>query len=197
MNTSIFSEELWPTMVTIKFSIFLIFLQLWGGTSIQFPSGERDIPVMTVPELISYWGYPVEEHWVTTTDGYILGLHRIPHGQNDPHPGAPRPVVYMQHGLTSSSSSWTFGPPTKSLGQVRPYDGGFPQSDKMYLPQIRIIRDYHEIRCFVCARTQHHQREDLHHPVVLVHHPRHPHSLVHSLRGCHSLPSRAQKKPGD
>ena len=34
---------------------------------------ERDIPVMTVPELVRYWGYPVEEHWVTTEDGYILG----------------------------------------------------------------------------------------------------------------------------
>ena len=39
----------------------------------QGSGAERDIPVMTVPELVRYWGYPVEEHWVTTEDGYILG----------------------------------------------------------------------------------------------------------------------------
>ena len=32
----------------------------------------------TVPELIDYWGYPVETHWVATSDDYILTLHRIP-----------------------------------------------------------------------------------------------------------------------
>ena len=79
---------------------------------------DRDIPVMTVPEIIQYWGYPVEEHWVTTSDGYILGLHRIPHGRNDPNPGAPRPVAYMQHCLTCSSAIWSFGPPNKSLGYL-------------------------------------------------------------------------------
>jgi lysosomal acid lipase/cholesteryl ester hydrolase len=29
-------------------------------------------------ELITSKGYPAEAHWVTTPDGYILGLHRIP-----------------------------------------------------------------------------------------------------------------------
>ena len=33
--------------------------------------------------MIQYWGYPVEEHYVTTSDGYILMMHRIPHGRND------------------------------------------------------------------------------------------------------------------
>jgi len=79
---------------------------------------ERDIPQMTVPQLIKYWGYPVEEHWVTTTDGYILGLHRIPHGRSSVSSSSPRPVVYLQHCLTCSSAVWTFGPPSKSLGYL-------------------------------------------------------------------------------
>jgi len=72
---------------------------------------------MTVPQLIKYWGYPVEEHWVTTEDGYILGLHRVPHGRTSPTP-SPRPVVYLQHCLTCSSGVWSFGPPSKSLAYI-------------------------------------------------------------------------------
>ena len=29
-------------------------------------------------ELVDYWGYRIEEHSVLTSDGYILGIHRIP-----------------------------------------------------------------------------------------------------------------------
>lgn len=34
------------------------------------------------PEMIRHWGYPAESHQVTTADGYVLTLHRIPHGRN-------------------------------------------------------------------------------------------------------------------
>ena len=29
----------------------------------------------------NYGGYPAETHWVTTDDGYILTIHRIPYGK--------------------------------------------------------------------------------------------------------------------
>lgn len=96
-----------------------------GSRGLEQPTGVqsrlneiRDIPEMTVPELIKYWGYPVEEHWVTTEDGYILGLHRIPHGRNEDGAVQDKPVAYLQHGLTSSSSQWIFGPPSKSLAYI-------------------------------------------------------------------------------
>jgi lysosomal acid lipase/cholesteryl ester hydrolase len=37
----------------------------------------------SAPELIQSFGYPVEEHFAHTSDGFILGLHRIPHGKDD------------------------------------------------------------------------------------------------------------------
>jgi len=78
----------------------------------------RSIPEMPVPQLIEYWGYDVEEHFVTTEDGYILGLHRIPRGRHEERTGVMKPVAYLQHGLTSSSVSWTWGPPEKSIGYL-------------------------------------------------------------------------------
>jgi len=105
-----------PLMCTIPSfcSLFLLFLIFSTSNASAVHKNEaRDIPQMSVPSLIKYWGYPVEEHWVTTDDGYILGLHRIPHGQGET--SSPRPVVYLQHCLTCSSAIWVFGPPKKSL----------------------------------------------------------------------------------
>ncbi|PSC70369.1 lysosomal acid lipase cholesteryl ester hydrolase [Micractinium conductrix] len=33
--------------------------------------------------LITGWGYPLEEHFVTTADGFVLGVYRIPHGRTE------------------------------------------------------------------------------------------------------------------
>ena len=57
---------------------------MWVFASHFFSKYIQSLP--KVPTLIKYWGYPVEEHWVTTEDGYILGLHRIPHGPHIQHP---------------------------------------------------------------------------------------------------------------
>ncbi|KAI6214384.1 Membrane transporter [Aphelenchoides besseyi] len=40
---------------------------------------------MTTPEIISYYGYPSETHFATTSDGYILQMHRIPFGIRKEH----------------------------------------------------------------------------------------------------------------
>jgi hypothetical protein len=68
------------------------------------------------PEIINHWGYTSETIPVTTQDGYILQVHRIPYGKSGTiiehlrptflqlfeilGPGTgKRPVVFMQHGL--------------------------------------------------------------------------------------------------
>ena len=61
-----------------------------------------------VPTLINYWGYPVEEHWVTTEDGYILGLHRIPHGPHIQHPSSPCVCFKILKDCTSYYTSILF-----------------------------------------------------------------------------------------
>lgn len=35
---------------------------------------------LSVPKLLKKYGYPVENHVVMTEDGYLLTLHRVPHG---------------------------------------------------------------------------------------------------------------------
>ncbi|XP_069194758.1 lipase 3 [Procambarus clarkii] len=71
---------------------------------------------LTTPELIEAFGYPVEIHHVTTEDGYILELHRIPYGLSGP--SSDRPPVYLQHGLVSSSADWIMNSADEALGYI-------------------------------------------------------------------------------
>ena len=71
-------------------------------------------------QLIEEAGYPAEKHPVTTEDGYILELHRIPYGLasagiNSSH-NARRTPVLLQHGFECSSASWVLSGPRKGLG---------------------------------------------------------------------------------
>merc|ERR1711970_668133 len=70
------------------------------------------------PDLIWRAGYPAETHYATTPDGYILALHRIPHGKNNGGEDITRPVIFVQHGLLCSSSDWVISTPTKGLGYI-------------------------------------------------------------------------------
>lgn len=63
--------------------------------------------------------YPLEEHFVTTKDGYILGLHRIPYSQKLNNKNVTdKPVVFLQHCLGCSSSDYVINGPGKGLGYL-------------------------------------------------------------------------------
>ncbi|KAG7172315.1 Lipase 3-like 1, partial [Homarus americanus] len=68
------------------------------------------------PELIEANGYPVEIHHLTSEDGYILELHRIPHGRSGPSEN--RPVAYFEHCLLCSSSDYLMNEPEKAIGYM-------------------------------------------------------------------------------
>ncbi|KAG5876081.1 hypothetical protein JTB14_028854 [Gonioctena quinquepunctata] len=74
----------------------------------------------TVPEMVSEEGYPIEIHYVTTSDGYILCLHRIPHGisgvKNDK-------VAYLQHGILVSSADWVLSGKHRALAYLLADEG--------------------------------------------------------------------------
>jgi len=73
----------------------------------------------TAVEIVQRWDYPVEQYNVTTEDGYILLLVRIPHGRNETSkPSGPRPVVYLQHGLEASCVDWIANLPNESAAFI-------------------------------------------------------------------------------
>lgn len=61
--------------------------------------------------MISRDGYPAEAHIVTTEDGYLLSLHRIPGGLDSQ-------AVFLQHGLLGSSADWVISGRGKALGNL-------------------------------------------------------------------------------
>ncbi|XP_042909900.1 gastric triacylglycerol lipase-like [Parasteatoda tepidariorum] len=68
-----------------------------------------------VTELITSKGYPVENHFAYTEDGYELSLQRIPYGKLNKETGNRKPVL-LQHGLMQSSADWVINYPHQSLG---------------------------------------------------------------------------------
>ncbi|CAH3966336.1 unnamed protein product [Pieris brassicae] len=71
-------------------------------------------------------GYPSEKYDLITSDGYILQLNRIPRGKNDYLDFfRQRPVVFLQHGLQSSATSFLGIDVNSSLAGVG-YQNNFP-----------------------------------------------------------------------
>uniref|UniRef100_A0A2N9EBW7 Lipase n=1 Tax=Fagus sylvatica TaxID=28930 RepID=A0A2N9EBW7_FAGSY len=66
--------------------------------------------------MVETKGYVCEEHQVTTKDGYILGMQRIPVGRSNNT--ANRPPVFLQHGIFMDAATWVFNSPNESLAFI-------------------------------------------------------------------------------
>lgn len=66
--------------------------------------------------LVEKYGYPTEEHYVITEDGYILIIHRIL--RSPLFKGHQRKkIVFLQHGIICSSDCWVMISAKKDLGE--------------------------------------------------------------------------------
>jgi len=75
--------------------------------------------------LVTERGYPIETHHVTTSDGYILTMFRIPSGkQQESKVMTNKYPVILQHGLLDSSYTWISNYEDQSLGYLLA-DAGF------------------------------------------------------------------------
>ncbi|XP_004305970.1 PREDICTED: triacylglycerol lipase 2-like [Fragaria vesca subsp. vesca] len=68
--------------------------------------------------LVETQGYTCEDHQVTTEDGYILGLQRIPSGKSSNNSTAQKLPVLLQHGLMGDAGSWLLNPPDQALAFI-------------------------------------------------------------------------------
>ncbi|KAB0801208.1 hypothetical protein PPYR_05562 [Photinus pyralis] len=89
----------------------------------SLPSTVKEDALLAVSELVRKYGYPCESHSVTSSDGYILTLHRIPSSKNHQRDKL-KPAVFVQHGILSSSADWLIPGPGKALGYLLS-DAGF------------------------------------------------------------------------
>ncbi|KAJ3641073.1 hypothetical protein Zmor_027595 [Zophobas morio] len=74
----------------------------------------------TVSEIVSHSGYPVQVHHVTTFDGYILALHRIPHGRKNTLSNKP---VLMLQGAFIAAVGFVFTGVDHALGYLLADEG--------------------------------------------------------------------------
>ena len=68
----------------------------------------------SMTEIVETRGYAIETHYVTTADGYILTMFRIPSAASE----TVAPVVLLQHGLLDSSFTWVSNYADESLGYI-------------------------------------------------------------------------------
>lgn len=70
-------------------------------------------------EIVEEKGYPIEEYYIETDDGYLLGTFRIPYGRDETAESVKdisKPAVLLQHGLLDSSYAWVCNSFNESLG---------------------------------------------------------------------------------
>ncbi|KAF5294558.1 hypothetical protein FQR65_LT10750 [Abscondita terminalis] len=128
MTTSVVSETKWTIFgLFIIFIVCCFFTKQKNNVCLKFDDyyGNRDNNKncyynpdvkLNVSQIVERWGYPLEEHKVTTEDGYILTLFRIPNGKHTINKKRGPPIL-LQHGAILNSASF-INRGNKSLGFI-------------------------------------------------------------------------------
>ncbi|PKI64185.1 hypothetical protein CRG98_015372 [Punica granatum] len=105
--------------------LLVLFFGTINGMRPKLPSdkGQDESDDGICKSMVEPQNYVCEEHTVTTGDGYILSLQRIPVGRSG-GTSVDRPPVLLQHGLMMDGSTWMLLPPEKSLAFLL-VDNGF------------------------------------------------------------------------
>ncbi|XP_057510827.1 triacylglycerol lipase 2-like [Actinidia eriantha] len=82
------------------------------GTSLSSLVGDDGI----CKAMVETQGYVCEEHTVTTKDGYMLSMQRMPMGRSGKK--SDKPPVLLQHGILTDASSWLLDSPDESLAFI-------------------------------------------------------------------------------
>ncbi|XP_008788885.2 triacylglycerol lipase 2-like [Phoenix dactylifera] len=96
-------------------------LKLVDSTSkvgMQAPAPTPSTTNGTCKSRVEIYGYECEEHTVTTEDGYILSMQRIPNGRSGSPTSASKTPVLLQHGLLMDGITWLLNSPDESLGYI-------------------------------------------------------------------------------
>jgi hypothetical protein len=99
----------------LGYALFVIVLLSVLAEADKDPDDGRDMIAITTNK-----GYPIEEYFVQTEDGYILGLFRIPYGRSESMNAinSGKPIVHLQHGLLDSSYTFVNNFPSQSLAFI-------------------------------------------------------------------------------
>ena len=89
--------------------------------------------------MVTWHGYKLETHEVTTKDGYILTMHRIPRKKNI-FDTKGRPAVYLQHGIHGSSADWLVSGPNRALGRSTSDINNYGEQLLLKLFQLMFLR---------------------------------------------------------
>ncbi|XP_072992570.1 triacylglycerol lipase 2 [Typha latifolia] len=109
----------WATLSTLLLIAF--FMQpIPAARLVNRAPADGSCALMVIPS-----GYKCEEHEVTTQDGYILSMQRIPEGrEGGGGGGGRRQPVLLQHGVLMDGMTWILNSPDESLAFVLA-DSGF------------------------------------------------------------------------
>ncbi|KAJ4830353.1 hypothetical protein Tsubulata_031790 [Turnera subulata] len=82
------------------------------GASALAPNADDGI----CKSMIEPQGYVCQEHQVTTKDGYVLSIQRMPVGRSGKK--ADKPPVLLQHGVFVDGAVWAVNPPDEALAFI-------------------------------------------------------------------------------